>query len=76
MGVELGIAVTARDGVVLLTDVYHPHGIHRRPSYMGQVHWAMAAELGDRIAAVSIVRRTSDFVSVHLIIPQAHVGMA
>ncbi|TCL07011.1 CocE/NonD family hydrolase [Sodalis ligni] len=136
--VERDIAVTARDGVALMTDVYHPFGIDRPPivllrspygrknivglcarlfaergytavvqsvrgtfgsggrfhpffqerddgldavgwierqpwyggrlglwgaSYMGQVHWAMAAELGERVAAIAIVRSTSDFAA-------------
>lgn len=134
--VERDVAVPARDGAALLTDIYHPIGKNQPPcvllrspygrgsivgifarlfaergyttvvqstrgtfgsggsfnpffqerddgldavdwierqrwyggrlglwgvSYMGQAHWAMAAELGDRIAAMAIVRSTSDF---------------
>jgi putative CocE/NonD family hydrolase len=31
------------------------------PSYLGQVQWAIAAELGERIAAIAVVVSTSDF---------------
>ncbi|MGD0865457.1 MAG: CocE/NonD family hydrolase [Rhizomicrobium sp.] len=33
------------------------------PSYLGQVQWAIAAELGDRISAMSVIISTSDFHS-------------
>jgi putative CocE/NonD family hydrolase len=33
------------------------------PSYLGQVQWAMAAELGDRVAALAPIITTSDFRS-------------